>query len=198
MAHAGAGDPLSRRASGVGDVRARCSSGTRSRSWPKSDELRLRASGSWPSPPSRHRTDGPGIRVSMPSGVGPEGRARLRRLLDAQIYRLVHWRRAARELNYGRFFDVNELVAAAYGRSRGLRPDSCARAGMAPPWLDRRIPYRPSRWPTGSLRLPPVRLAAAARDAEEAPAIFVRKNLDVGRAPARRVAGIRHDRLRFF
>ncbi len=42
---------------------------------------------------------------------GPEGRARLRRLLDAQVYRLVHWRRAAREINYRRFFDVNDLVA---------------------------------------------------------------------------------------
>lgn len=44
-------------------------------------------------------------------GRGPEGRLRLRRLLDAQVYRLVHWRRAAREINYRRFFDVNDLVA---------------------------------------------------------------------------------------
>jgi (1->4)-alpha-D-glucan 1-alpha-D-glucosylmutase len=42
---------------------------------------------------------------------GPDGRVRLRRLLDAQVYRLVHWRRAAREINYRRFFDVNDLVA---------------------------------------------------------------------------------------
>jgi (1->4)-alpha-D-glucan 1-alpha-D-glucosylmutase len=39
------------------------------------------------------------------------GSVRLRRLLDAQVYRLVHWRRAAREINYRRFFDVNDLVA---------------------------------------------------------------------------------------
>jgi (1->4)-alpha-D-glucan 1-alpha-D-glucosylmutase len=44
-------------------------------------------------------------------GAGPEGPRRLRRLLDAQRYRLVFWRREARELNYRRFFDVNELVA---------------------------------------------------------------------------------------
>ena len=44
-------------------------------------------------------------------GRGEEGRPRLRRLLDAQVYRLVHWRRAAREINYRRFFDVNDLVA---------------------------------------------------------------------------------------
>ena len=42
---------------------------------------------------------------------GEEGRRRLRRLLDAQAYRLVHWRRAAREINYRRFFDVNDLIA---------------------------------------------------------------------------------------
>jgi (1->4)-alpha-D-glucan 1-alpha-D-glucosylmutase len=35
----------------------------------------------------------------------------LRRLLESQVYRLVHWRRAARDINYRRFFDVNDLVA---------------------------------------------------------------------------------------
>jgi (1->4)-alpha-D-glucan 1-alpha-D-glucosylmutase len=44
-------------------------------------------------------------------GEGDAGRVRLRRLLDAQVYRLVHWRRASREINYRRFFDVNDLVA---------------------------------------------------------------------------------------
>ena len=44
-------------------------------------------------------------------GGGPDGARRLRRLLDIQRYRVVFWRRAARELNYRRFFDVNELVA---------------------------------------------------------------------------------------
>jgi (1->4)-alpha-D-glucan 1-alpha-D-glucosylmutase len=42
---------------------------------------------------------------------GPEGRVRLRRLMDAQVYRLSYWRRAARDINYRRFFDVNDLVA---------------------------------------------------------------------------------------
>ena len=42
---------------------------------------------------------------------GETGQSRLRRLLDAQVYRLAHWRRAAREINYRRFFDVNDLVA---------------------------------------------------------------------------------------
>ncbi|MGH7527923.1 MAG: malto-oligosyltrehalose synthase [Gemmatimonadales bacterium] len=50
-------------------------------------------------------------RATEAYGRGPAGPARLRRLLDAQAYRLVHWRRAAREINYRRFFDVNDLVA---------------------------------------------------------------------------------------
>ena len=42
---------------------------------------------------------------------GEEGRQRLRALLDAQHYRLVFWRRGPAEINYRRFFDVNELAA---------------------------------------------------------------------------------------
>jgi (1->4)-alpha-D-glucan 1-alpha-D-glucosylmutase len=41
----------------------------------------------------------------------PDGRDRLRSLLDAQHYRLVFWRRGSQEINYRRFFDVNDLVA---------------------------------------------------------------------------------------
>jgi (1->4)-alpha-D-glucan 1-alpha-D-glucosylmutase len=42
---------------------------------------------------------------------GQDGRRRLRTLVDAQVYALVFWRRAAHEINYRRFFDINELVA---------------------------------------------------------------------------------------
>ena len=35
----------------------------------------------------------------------------LDRLLDAQVYRLSHWQAAADEINYRRFFDINELAA---------------------------------------------------------------------------------------
>lgn len=35
----------------------------------------------------------------------------LDRLLDMQVYRLAHWKAAADEINYRRFFDVNELAA---------------------------------------------------------------------------------------
>jgi (1->4)-alpha-D-glucan 1-alpha-D-glucosylmutase len=43
--------------------------------------------------------------------AGPSGRDRLRALLDAQHYRLVHWRRGPDEINYRRFFEVNDLAA---------------------------------------------------------------------------------------
>ena len=39
------------------------------------------------------------------------GHERLRALADSQVYALVFWRRAAHEINYRRFFDINELVA---------------------------------------------------------------------------------------
>ncbi len=41
----------------------------------------------------------------------PETIDRLDLLLDEQPYRLSHWRSAADEINYRRFFDVNELAA---------------------------------------------------------------------------------------
>ncbi|MGE5728329.1 MAG: malto-oligosyltrehalose synthase, partial [Gemmatimonas sp.] len=43
--------------------------------------------------------------------AGTPGHERLRELLDSQVYALVFWRRAAHEINYRRFFDINELVA---------------------------------------------------------------------------------------
>jgi (1->4)-alpha-D-glucan 1-alpha-D-glucosylmutase len=42
---------------------------------------------------------------------GDEGQARLRELLARQHYELAFWRTAQRDLNYRRFFDVNELIA---------------------------------------------------------------------------------------
>jgi (1->4)-alpha-D-glucan 1-alpha-D-glucosylmutase len=42
---------------------------------------------------------------------GPHSFERLERLLADQPYRLSHWRVAADEINYRRFFDINELAA---------------------------------------------------------------------------------------
>ena len=42
--------------------------------------------------------------------TGTRGRARLRELLARQHYELAFWRAAQRDINYRRFFDVNELI----------------------------------------------------------------------------------------
>ncbi len=44
-------------------------------------------------------------------GTQREGRRRLRTLLQAQNYRLLYWRRAARVINYRRFFDIDDLIS---------------------------------------------------------------------------------------
>ena len=41
----------------------------------------------------------------------PHSYDQLDKLLDAQVYRLSHWKAAADEINYRRFFDINELAA---------------------------------------------------------------------------------------
>jgi (1->4)-alpha-D-glucan 1-alpha-D-glucosylmutase len=45
----------------------------------------------------------------------------LDRLLDSQVYRLAHWRVAADEINYRRFFDINELAAIRMERDAVFR-----------------------------------------------------------------------------
>jgi (1->4)-alpha-D-glucan 1-alpha-D-glucosylmutase len=56
----------------------------------------------------------PVIQKALESINGVEGDAhsfdRLHALLDAQPYRLASWRTSAEEINYRRFFDVNDLV----------------------------------------------------------------------------------------
>ncbi|MFB3916320.1 MAG: malto-oligosyltrehalose synthase [Terriglobales bacterium] len=50
--------------------------------------------------------------VRLCNGVPGDPRSfdTLHRLLEAQAYRLAHWRVSAQEINYRRFFDINELV----------------------------------------------------------------------------------------
>jgi len=50
-------------------------------------------------------------RASARFAAGADGVERMRRLLDLQAYRLGFWRRAMRQVNYRRFFDVNDLVS---------------------------------------------------------------------------------------
>ena len=59
------------------------------------------------SPPLRRRIES----AAGKFGRGAKGPERMRALVEAQAYRLAFWRRAARLINYRRFFDINELVA---------------------------------------------------------------------------------------
>lgn len=54
------------------------------------------------------------LTVALQMGNGTPGEPHsfdlLHRLLEAQAYRLAHWRVSAEEINYRRFFDINDLV----------------------------------------------------------------------------------------
>jgi len=54
------------------------------------------------------------VRAAVERINGTVGDARsfdaLHELLEAQVYRLAHWRVSAEEINYRRFFDVNDLI----------------------------------------------------------------------------------------
>ena len=77
-------------------------------------------------------------------GAGAEGARRVDRLLDAQHYRVVFWRREARELNYRRFFDVNELVALHMEDPDVFERTHAKILEWRQDGIDRRIPDRPS------------------------------------------------------
>ncbi len=62
------------------------------------------------------REDHPELRQALDRALSeypraPEGHQRMLSFLDAQAYRLAFWRRAASEINYRRFFEINELAA---------------------------------------------------------------------------------------
>ena len=87
-------------------------------------EVGRRSSGGWRTWPAARRPS------PTPSGaVGgfaaepgdPATFAALDELLDAQAYRLCFWRVASDEINYRRFFDVNELAALATERDDVFR-----------------------------------------------------------------------------
>jgi (1->4)-alpha-D-glucan 1-alpha-D-glucosylmutase len=60
-----------------------------------------------------HQAVGAAIGEVVAGLNGPAERARegLHELLERQAYRLAHWRVAADEINYRRFFDINDLAA---------------------------------------------------------------------------------------
>ncbi|HEX2026478.1 MAG TPA: malto-oligosyltrehalose synthase [Nitriliruptorales bacterium] len=61
---------------------------------------------------------GPTARAAVDEALRGVAGPSLRELLDAQAYRLAHWRSGRRELNYRRFFDITDLV--------GLRVEDAA------------------------------------------------------------------------
>ena len=71
------------------------------------------------------------IEAAIAACNGTPGRPRsfrtLHRLLEEQAYRLAYWRVASSEINYRRFFEINELAGAAHGAAGGVRgdPPSC-------------------------------------------------------------------------
>src|SRR5438105_13407825 len=56
----------------------------------------------------------PAIAAALLAFAGRPGRPasfrRLHRLLEAQAYRIANWRVAAEEINYRRFFNINDLA----------------------------------------------------------------------------------------
>ena len=112
---------------------------------------------------------------------GEAGRYRLGALLDLQHWRLTHWRRAWRELNYRRFFDITDLV--------GLRAEVPGVFDATHAWvLDRvargqvhgvRVDHVDGlRDPLGYLRR--LRAALDARSPERRVPVFVEKILTPG------------------
>jgi len=51
-----------------------------------------------------------GLKAFQPTAPGTCEVANMHRLLERQHYRLAHWRLAATDLNYRRFFDINSLA----------------------------------------------------------------------------------------
>ena len=148
--------------------------------------------------------------AQVASSNGTPGRAgaasTARRAAARPGYRLASWRVAAEEINYRRFFDINEPRGDPHGGPGGLR----ARA-RAPLPADRRGPRAQacaSTTPTGStIRSATSRRcsAASARDLRDprrkpgrrrpAAAVVVEKILGPA-SGCRRLAGRRHHRLR--
>jgi (1->4)-alpha-D-glucan 1-alpha-D-glucosylmutase len=62
-----------------------------------------------------------GLPVYRPSKGDPRKVAALHRLLERQHYRVAHWRVAVSDINYRRFFDINDLAGIRVERTRTFR-----------------------------------------------------------------------------
>jgi (1->4)-alpha-D-glucan 1-alpha-D-glucosylmutase len=66
----------------------------------------------------------------------------LETLLSDQAHRLAYWRVAADEINYRRFFDINELAAIRVEDPGGVRCGARAGAGVHPSGMGDRAAHR--------------------------------------------------------
>jgi (1->4)-alpha-D-glucan 1-alpha-D-glucosylmutase len=57
-----------------------------------------------------HRAIDEGLRILNGNSENPTRSGPLHALLSRQVYRLAHWKLASSEINYRRFFDINDLV----------------------------------------------------------------------------------------
>jgi (1->4)-alpha-D-glucan 1-alpha-D-glucosylmutase len=62
-----------------------------------------------------------GLHVYRPAAGDPRSVATLHRLLERQHYRLAHWQVAVSEINYRRFFDINDLAGIRVENARTFR-----------------------------------------------------------------------------
>ncbi len=98
-------------------------------------------------------------RVKRPGPANPQSFDLLDRLLEHQCYRLAYWRVAPDEINYRRFFDVNDLAALSMEREDVFEAVHALVLRMACRRQGRRPADRPSR---RALRPSPV-LPSASR-----------------------------------
>jgi (1->4)-alpha-D-glucan 1-alpha-D-glucosylmutase len=88
----------------------------------------------------------------------PAGFDALHQLLEQQDYRLASWRTAGDDINWRRFFDINELGGHPW---QDFRDDQR--------WLGGRPAHRPHRRPGGPARLLPQAAATCRQPAQAAP-----------------------------
>ena len=121
----------------------------------------------------------------------PESFDTLHRILEAQAYRLAHWRVAASDINYRRFFDINALAGLRVEDPKVVRgqprndPSARPRGPRAGP------AHRPHRWPRRSRRLP-----AHAPKRRRPRLLYRRRKNPRARRSAAALAGGGHHRLR--
>ena len=120
---------------------------------------RRSSSAAWRRSPHRaRRSRGYRRRDASPAVNGIAGQPRsfdlLDRLLNEQSYRLAHWRVASEEINYRRFFDVNQLAALRMEDPDGLRGGASLRVRADPARRGDRAARRSRRWPVRAGGLP--------------------------------------------